>query len=403
MKKFGKFILGLVLVFGVGFTGFIIGGNYRADMEGAIVSKEDEHIKDMNLLKALIDQNFLFDYKEEDLYQGSLKGMYANLGDPYTEYFTKDEFSKLMESLNGRYKGIGVVVQASKEGLIQAVQIFKDSPAEEAGIKVGDYLIKVDGIEYSGSNMDEAVANIKGDEGTSVKITVLRTSEDNPKGEELEFEVERRELEVDTVDSRIVEEDGKNIGYLHIRSFDDITDEEFDKEYKQLKDQGIDGLLLDLRNNPGGALDVCLNIADTFLDKGVIVTTEDKNGDIITEESDEDHDDIPITVLINENSASASEILAGALKDRGRAKLVGTKTFGKGIVQKIFPLEDGSGAKITVSEYHTPSGAKINKVGIEPDIKAENKDKTYQINPDNFDDDEVFNMGLVVLLEEIGE
>lgn len=401
MKKIGKIILALVLTAGVGFTGYIVGLN--RDSNATNKSEDQAHIEDMHMLKSLIDNNFLFDYKEEDLYEGSLKGMFANLGDPYTQYYSKDEFSKLMETLDGRYKGIGVLVQASKEGFIKVVQVFDGSPASEAGLKEGDYIIKVEGKEYSADQMEEAVAIMKGEEDTNVKITVRRMKEDGKNFEDIDMDVARRDVKVDTIDESLLGIRDKKIGYIHIKSFDDVTGEDFEDSYKKLKEAGMEGLVLDLRNNPGGSLDVCLDIADKFLDKGVIVTTEDKNGEVITEESDEEKDDIPMTVLVNENSASASEILSGALKDRDRAKIIGKKTFGKGIVQKLFPLEDGSGAKITISEYHTPSGAKINKVGVEPDIEVENSEEGLEISKDNLSKDDQFKKALQVLLDQMGE
>ena len=401
MKKIGKIILALVLTAGVGFTGYVVGLN--RDSNATNKSEDQAHIEDMHMLKSLIDKNFLFDYEEEDLYEGSLKGMFANLGDPYTQYYSKDEFSKLMETLDGRYKGIGVLVQASKEGFIKVVQVFDGSPASEAGLKEGDYIIKVEGKEYSADQMEEAVAIMKGEEDTNVKITVRRMKEDGKNFKDIDMKVARRDVKVDTIDESIIEEKDKKIGYINIKSFDDVTGEDFEASYKKLKDNGMEGLVLDLRNNPGGSLDVCLDIADKFLDKGVIVTTEDKKGEVITEESDEEKDDIPMTVLVNENSASASEILSGALKDRDRAKIIGKKTFGKGIVQKLFPLDDGSGAKITISEYHTPSGAKINKVGVEPDIEVENTEEGLEISKDNLSNDGQFKKALEVLLEQMGE
>lgn len=401
MKKIGKIILALVLTAGVGFTGYVVGLN--RDSNATNKSEDQAHIEDMHMLKSLIDNNFLFDYKEEDLYEGSLKGMFANLGDPYTQYYSKDEFSKLMETLDGRYKGIGVLVQASKEGFIKVVQVFDGSPASEAGIKEGDYIIKVEGKEYSADQMEEAVAIMKGEEDTNVKITVRRMKEDGKNFEDIDMDVARRDVKVDTIDESLLGIRDKKIGYIHIKSFDDVTGEDFEDSYKKLKEAGMEGLVLDLRNNPGGSLDVCLDIADKFLDKGVIVTTEDKNGEVITEESDEEKDDIPMTVLVNENSASASEILSGALKDRDRAKIIGKKTFGKGIVQKLFPLEDGSGAKITISEYHTPSGAKINKVGVEPDIEVENSEEGLEISKENLSKDDQFKKALQVLLDQMGE
>lgn len=401
MKKFGKVILALVLTAGVGFTGYVVGLN--RDLNATNKSEDQAHIEDMHMLESLLDKNFLFDYEKEDLYEGSLKGMFANLGDPYTQYYSKDEFSKLMENIDGRYKGIGVLVQASKEGFIKVVQVFDGSPASEAGLKEGDYIIKVEGKDYSSDQMEEAVAVMKGEEDTNVKITVRRMEEDGKNFEDIDMDVARRDVKVDTIDESLMEVRDNKIGYIHIKSFDDVTGEDFEDSYKKLKDAGMEGLVLDLRNNPGGSLDVCLDIADKFLDKGVIVTTEDKNGEVITEESDEGKDDIPMTVLVNENSASASEILSGALKDRDRAKVIGKKTFGKGIVQKLFPLDDGSGAKITISEYHTPSGAKINKVGVEPDIEVENTEESLEISKKNFSKDDQFKKALQVLLDQMGE
>lgn len=402
MKKLGKIILALILAVGLSFAGFVVGLNQKLQVNNTSDQAEG-HLQEMEMLKGLIDENFLFDYEEKDLYDGSLKGMFANLGDPYTQYYTKEEFSKLMESIDGRYKGIGVLVQASKEGLIKVVQVFDDSPAKEAGMKAGDYITKVEGDEFTADQMEEAVALMKGDEDTTVNITIKRISDDKPEGEDIDLKVDRRDVRVDTVDESIKEVDGKKIGYIHIKSFDDVTKEDFDKSYKKLKDGGIEGLVLDLRNNPGGSLDVCLDIADKFLDEGTIVTTKDKKGNVVTEESDAEMDDIPMTVLVNENSASASEILSGALKDRKRAKVIGQKTFGKGIVQKLFPLNDGSGAKITISEYHTPSGAKINKVGVSPDIEATNDNPDLEIKEENLDKDSQYQKALEELLKEMGD
>ncbi|WP_130819446.1 S41 family peptidase [Anaerococcus vaginimassiliensis] len=402
MKKLGKIILALILAVGLSFAGFVVGLNQKLQVNNTSDQAEG-HLQEMEMLKGLIDENFLFDYEEKDLYDGSLKGMFANLGDPYTQYYTKEEFSKLMESIDGRYKGIGVLVQASKEGLIKVVQVFDDSPAKEAGMKAGDYITKVEGDEFTADQMEEAVALMKGDEDTTVNITIKRISDDKSEGEDIDLKVDRRDVRVDTVDESIKEVDGKKIGYIHIKSFDDVTKEDFDKSYKKLKDGGIEGLVLDLRNNPGGSLDVCLDIADKFLDEGTIVTTKDKKGNVVTEESDAEMDDIPMTVLVNENSASASEILSGALKDRKRAKVIGQKTFGKGIVQKLFPLNDGSGVKITISEYHTPSGAKINKVGVSPDIEATNDNPDLEIKGENLDKDSQYQKALEELLKEMGD
>lgn len=399
MKKFGKVILSVVLIGAIGFAGFMLGSNVDLGQGGT--TRDKELISEMDSLKGLLDKNFLFDYKDEDLYNGALKGMFANLGDPYTSYYPKEEFSKLMENLDGRYKGIGVTVSPSKEGLIKVVQVFENSPAKEAGMKAGDFIKSVEGNVFDATQLDKAVALIRGEPGTKVKIEVLRVSDDKPEGELIPMLVERRDVTVDTVYTKTLNISGKKIGYLRLSAFDDITWDDFMEKYSKLKNSDIEGMVLDLRNNPGGALDVCLDIADTFLDEGVIVTTEDKNGNVITEKSDSNKDDIPMTVLINENSASASEILAGAFKDRGRAKIVGTKSFGKGIVQKLFPLENGAGAKITISEYKTPNGNKINKIGVKPDIEVENKNQELDLNNNNFKKDQQFLKALAELLKEI--
>ena len=399
MKKIGKVLLAFLLVIGVGFTGFTLGKNSSKD--NALLSQENQkHMAQMEAMKELIDENFLFDYDEKQLYDGSLKGMFENLKDPYTAYYTKDEFDKLMESVNGKYAGIGVAVQASDEGYIKAISVFDESPAKKAGIEVGDYITKVDGESYSADQLEQAVSKIRGNIGEKVKITVLRKN-DKDKAEEKEIEVERADVKVDTVDSKVVEKDGNSVGYIKIKEFEDVTKEEFAKELKSLKDQNVDGIVMDLRNNPGGSLDVCLAIADTFLDEGAIVSTVDKKGKEIVENSDKEMDKTPMTVLINENSASASEILAGAFKDRGRAKIIGKTSFGKGIVQKLFPLEDGSGVKITISEYFTPNKTKIHKIGVKPDVEVEDKSENGALDIENLDKDTQFNKALDTLLEEI--
>lgn len=398
MKKLGKIILVLLIVAGVGFTGYTLGSSMNTN--NSTSSRDSQHIKDMKGLEALLKQNFLFDFTEDQLYEGSLKGMFANLGDPYTSYYTADEYKKLMETLDGRYQGIGVTVQASKEGYIKVVQVFDNSPAKTAGMLPGDYITKVNGKIFSSEEMDDAVAAIKGEPGTKVKLTILRENEDGTNSKEFDIDVDRADVTVDTIEDDIMEVDGKKIGYIHILAFDDVTWDDFSLAYNRLKGENIDGLVLDVRDNPGGSLDVVLDIADNFLDEGTIVTTKDKNDNEIVEKSDADYDDIPMVLIQNENSASASEILAGALKDRKRAKIVGTQSFGKGIVQKIFDLENGTGAKITISEYFTPSGNKIHKIGVTPDIEVE-ADEDFDISKKDLKNDKQFIYALTELLDEL--
>lgn len=400
MKKIGKVLLAFLLTIAVGFTGFTLGKNSSND--NSLMSDENQkHMATMDAMKKLIDENYLFDYDESALYDGSLKGMFESLDDPYTSFYTKEEFDKLMEGVSGKYAGIGVVVQASEEGYIKAISVFDNSPAKEAGIKAGDYISKVNDKSYTANELEKAVNEIKGDVGSKVKLTILRPKEDG-KTEEIELSVKRDNIKVDTVDSEVIEKDNKKIGYLKLKQFEEVTKEDFAKELQSLKAQGVDGIVLDLRNNPGGNLDVCLAVADTFLDEGVIVSTVDKKGEEIVEKSDSEADKTPMTVLINENSASASEILAGAFKDRNRAKIVGKTSFGKGIVQKLFPFEDGTGVKITISEYFTPNKTKIHKIGVKPDVEVDN-DKDFTLDMENLDKDKQFQKAMEVLLEDIKE
>lgn len=399
MKKLGKVLLAFALTLGIGFVGYTLGKNSGTE-NFSFSQKDQEHMREVDAMKDLIKENFLFDYDENALYEGSLKGMFANLGDPYTQYYTKKEFDSLMESVNGKYAGIGVVVQASKEGFIKAIQIFDNSPAKEAGIMAGDYITKVNGKEYSALQLEEAVGEIKGKPGTEVELTILRPK-DKDQTEEKTVKLKRANVTVQTVESRMVEADGHKIGYLKLKQFEDVSYDEFVEHFKDLKSKKAEGLIVDLRNNPGGALDVCLKITDIFLDEGVIVSTVDKNGKEIVEESDKDMDDIPLVILVNENSASASEIMSGALQDRKRATIVGTNTFGKGIVQKIFPLEDGSGAKITVSEYFTPNKRKINKIGVKPDKIIKNADDRPIDDLDKLSSDLQYVGALEAMLEKI--
>lgn len=399
MKKLGKVLLAFALTLGVGFVGYTLGKNTGTGVQ-SFSQKDQNHMMEMDAMKDLIKENYLFDYDDNKLYEGSIKGMFANLGDPYTQFYTKDEFKSLMESVNGQYAGIGVVVQASQEGFIKAIQIFENSPAQKAGIKPGDFITKVNGKEYSALQMEEAVGEIKGKPGTEVELTILR-----PKGkekpEEKNIKLKRANVTVQTVESKMVEADGHKIGYLKLKQFEDVSYEEFVKHFNDLKNNKAEGLIVDLRNNPGGALDICLKITDIFLDEGVIVSTVDKNGKEIIEESDAKMDDIPLVLLVNENSASASEIMSGALQDRKRATIVGENTFGKGIVQKIFPLEDGSGAKITVSEYFTPNKKKIHKVGVKPDKIIKNAESESVGDKENLSSDLQYVGALEALLQKI--
>ena len=325
------------------------------------LENEAEITEKMEELNDYINQYYLFDYTDENVESGIYKGMMAGLGDIYTCYYTPDEYASFMESSNGNYSGIGAMLsQDYSTGIITVVQVFEGSPAEEVGLQPDDILYKVKGEEVTGQDLSLVVTDLKGEEGTAVDISVMRGTE------EIDLTVTRRKIEVPTVESRMLTD---TIGYIGITEFDDVTDDQFLSAIDELKEEGMQDLVIDLRNNGGGLVDVTCNILDELLPEGLIVYTEDKYGNRQEEYSDAEHYfDGKMAVLVNGNSASASEIFAGAIKDYGVGTLIGTQTFGKGIVQSLFPLSDGSAIKITVSRYYTPAGNNIHEVGIAPDI-----------------------------------
>ena len=346
-------------------------------------------------LEDYIKSSFLKEVDEEKLVEGQLKGMFQALEDPYSVYMTQDEFKDFTEHTQGIYGGIGVMVTPGDDNLITVVSPIEDTPGERAGIKTGDKIIKVNGEEFTADNMDKAVKLMKGAPNTKVSITIIRKGKDG-KNEYIDMDIIREKIRLVTVKSSIIDND---IGYIKITSFDDLTYKDFKENLNSLMKKGIYGMILDLRSNPGGLLDVCVDVADEFLDEGVVVYTESRNGDRIYERSNKAHVDIPLVVLVNEGSASASEILAGAIKDRNRGLLIGNKTFGKGVVQRIKQLSDGTGFKLTVSEYFTPNGINIHGVGIEPDIVVDLPEDIEEIGIENLKED----AQLKIAIEKINE
>lgn len=334
-------------------------------------------------LEDYIKDNFLKDVDEEELMEGQLRGLFQALEDPYSVYMTEDEFKSFTEHTQGIYGGIGVIVTPGDDNLITVVSPIEGTPGERAGLRTGDKIIKVNGEEFTADNMDKAVKLMKGEPKTTVSITILRKDKDG-KNNYIDLDIVREEIRLITVKSNIIED---NIGYIKITSFDELTYEDFMKELNSLMKNNISGIILDLRNNPGGLLNVCVDIADELLDEGVIVYTETRHGERAYEKSNKKHIDIPLVVLVNEGSASASEILAGAIKDHNRGILIGNKTFGKGVVQRIRELSDGSGFKLTVSEYFTPNGTNIHGIGIEPDITVDLPEEVQEIGIDNLEQD----------------
>ena len=328
-------------------------------------SSDDKLTTSLKNIKNLLKKYYLNDIDEDKAIDGAIKGYVSALGDQYTEYIPKDEMEEYKQDLMGNYVGIGIyMVQNTKDNTIVVLSPIKYSPAEEAGVLPGDIIKEIDGVEYTGEDMNSAATNIKGEEGTTVKLKVQR-------GQEIKtFEIERKKITTNPV---IAEKLDNNIGYLEISSFDENTAENFKTKYEELQSQGITSLIRDLRNNGGGLVEEALKIADYIVPKGKeLLVTVDKDGKEEVEKSKEDVlIDMPIVVLVNKNSASSSEILAGALKDLNEATIVGTTTYGKGVIQQLISLKDGSGLKVTVEEYYTPNRTKINGVGIEPNEKVE--------------------------------
>ena len=342
----------------------------------------EKYAKALNL-EAYVKENYLREVDDKQIFEGQLKGIFQALEDPYSVYMTENEFKDFTEHTKGVYGGIGVIVTPGDDNLITVVAPIEGTPGEKAGLKTGDKIIKVEGQEFTADNMDKAVKIMKGKPKTEVNITVLRKGKEG-KNEYIDMKIIREEIRLITVKSSLIDED---IGYMRITSFDELTYKDFKKEMDSLMKKNISGLIIDLRYNPGGLLDVCVDITDEFLDEGVIVYTETRKGERYYEKSTKKHTDIPLVVLVNEGSASASEIFAGAIKDRERGLLIGNTTFGKGVVQQIKRMSDGSGFKLTTSEYFTPNGTNIHGIGIEPDIVVDLPEDVEDIGIDNLGED----------------
>jgi len=316
------------------------------------------------MLKDFLATNYYKEIDEEKLMEYAIKGMFQGAEDPYTTYMTEKEFTELMTRTQGSYGGIGVIITPGEDGLVTVVSPIENTPGERAGIVTNDKILSVDGKSVSGEQLDYAADLMKGDPGTEVVLSIWRESRKEP----FDISLTREKIRLETVRSEVLEND---IGYLRISMFDEETAKDFKEHINALEKKGIKGLVIDLRNNPGGLLDQCLKVADVILGEQVIVYTEDRHGNREIEESDKKQLDIPLTILVNNGSASASEILAGAVKDGNRGKIIGTTTFGKGLVQQVKPLKDGTGFKYTVSQYFTPNGTNIHGTGVEPDIVVE--------------------------------
>ena len=327
---------------------------------------KSEESKKMDTLDALIDRYYIGDVNEEDMTEGVYKGYIEGLNDPYSVYYDKEETEQMSESLSGEFGGVGALMSQDKDtGAITVLQVYDDSPAQKAGMREGDILYKVDGEEVTGQDLSDVVSRVKGEKGTKVTLTVLRADT----GEEEDLTITRDTIEAETV-SHEMKDNG--IGYIRITEFDSVTYDQYKEALEDLENQGMEKLIVDLRDNPGGSLETVSDILDLMLPKGLIVYTEDKNGKKEEYNSDDEHQfDKPLAVLMNGNSASASEIFAGAIQDYGLGQIVGTQSYGKGVVQSIFDLKDGTSVKLTIAKYYTPKGRNIDGEGITPDVQVE--------------------------------
>ena len=321
--------------------------------------------KKIEVIEKTLDKYYVGELDKTAMEEGIYKGLVSSVGDPYSTYYTKEEFDSIMEKTSGVYAGIGVQMMVDQtDNTILVTDVFEGSPAEKAGMLSKDKIVGAEGQPLTGDDFNEAPKIIKGKPGTKVTVTVFRPSTN----ETLDLEMKRENVIYPSVSHKMLEGD---INYIKISSFEELTYDQFKEALDEGTKANAEGLIIDLRDNTGGLLDVTVQIVDELIPEGVIVSTKDKNGKVKEMTSDDQYVDIPIVVLVNERSASASEVLSGALKDHNRAILVGNRTFGKGIVQTIMPLTDGSAIKVTTSQYFTPSGVCIQGEGIEPDYKVD--------------------------------
>lgn len=374
------------------------------DVSAAENSEEDASEEDaydeienkLTFMKMLIEAYYLDDVNPEDFATGIYRGFIESLDDPYSTYYTKEEYSNLMESSSGVYHGIGAVVsQDVKTGVITIVKPYKDGPAYNVGLLPDDIIYMVEGEEVTGMDLTEVVGKMKGKAGTEVNISIVREGEAKP----IDFTVVRQKISIPTIEFEMLEDD---IGYILISEFDEITISQFSDAIKTLEKKGMKGLIVDVRDNPGGLLDAVVAMLDRLLNEGLIVYTEDKykNREPLYAE-DKNQFNKPLVVMINGNSASASEIFAGAIQDYEIGTVVGTTSFGKGIVQKVMPLKDGTAIKLTVSKYFTPKGRNIHGTGIVPDVEVELSEELRQMVTIPHDKDNQLQKAIEVLKEKM--
>ena len=393
-------ILVIALLLVTNIATFVIANGVSIALGDKIVLKTDDvgtakYINKLLFLKDEIKSSYYKDIEDATLLTGALKGMFNAVGDPYTAYYDEEQFQTYTEQVQGSYVGIGVVVGINDDNRITVVSAIEGSPGQKVGLLSGDLITKVNGEDIMGLNIEEVVSKIKGDAGTKVLLEIEREGSDKP----IEKEITREEIVLKSVDSAILED---NIGYLSITQFETHTADEFKEHLNKLQKANIEGLIIDVRDNPGGMMNSVVEIVDQLIGESIIVYTEDKAGHREVMKSDKATKlDLPMVVLVNGASASASEIFAGALQDTDAATVVGMTSFGKGIVQRMSDLGDGTGYKVTVSEYFTPNGRNIHGKGIEPDITVE-MPKDARLKADfDLKDDVQLNKAIEVMKEKV--
>lgn len=377
--------LAVLLIMSMVSCGIKLPGTSKTSKKSSSTSNSEELLDDstktkLELLEQLVDESYSGDIDMDDLQKGLYRGYIDGLGDKYSVYYDEDETKALMQSTSGEFGGIGALFSQDKDTkVITFLKVYEGSGAEEAGFKVDDILYKVDGKDISGEDLSEVVSKIRGDEGTTVELTVLRGDD----GEEYTATVTRKIVQTDTVYHEMKE--GK-IGYIQVTEFDDVTTDQYKEALEDLEKQGMKGLVVDLRNNPGGNVDTVTDMLDLMLPEGTTLSIKDKQGKESVYESDDEHQFTkPLVVLVNENSASASEIFSGAIQTFGTGEVVGTTTYGKGVVQQIFDLKDGTSVKLTIAEYLIAGQFGINGKGVTPDVEvqyekdAQNPDRDNQL------------------------
>ncbi len=405
MKKSNVVILSLFLVAITALATFFVTTLLQVNTGDKVVISQSaldsyqtfiDEYREVEELKTYIEKNYYKDVTDETLIEGMKKGIFDVLNDPYSVFMNSDEFKDYMESSSGEYPGIGIYLAPNDDNEIEIVSPIEDTPADRAGLIAKDLIIGVNGETVNADVMDEAIATIKGEPGTPVTLTIYRPSNK----EKFDVEIVREWIDIKVVKSRMLDD---QIGYLRLTMFDEHAATEFEKHMDALIKDGAKGVIIDLRQNPGGYLSQCVEIADRLLGEGMIVYTESRNGDNEEYTSDASKYDAKIVVLVDGGSASASEILTGALKDHKAATIVGTTTFGKGIVQIVKPYNEETGFKLTTSEYFTPNGVNIHGVGIDPDVVVELDEAYYELeNPTDADDNQL-QKAIEIMNTELGK